>query len=92
MSRRILLVYDVNEKRVAKVHRLLLRYLVWRQNSTFEGKLTNGAIKEMIRKISRYIKPEENDGVAIYYLSSKDSVTVEILGTDKGNKFSNFIE
>ena len=35
----IILVYDMGEKRVAKMLRLCRKYLNWIQNSVFEGKL-----------------------------------------------------
>lgn len=92
MSKRYLLVYDINKKRVAKVHKLLLRFLVWRQNSTFEGTLTQGALKEMIRRLSKYVKKEDEDGVVIYTLPREARLRVEVIGQDKGNNFSNFIE
>ncbi|QAV33183.1 CRISPR-associated protein, Cas2 family [Fervidobacterium changbaicum] len=92
MSKRYLVVYDINEKRVSKVHKLLLRFLVWKQNSTFEGFLTNGSLKEMIRRIGKYVKKEDEDGVVIYSLPRDCKIKLEVLGKDKGNIFSNFIE
>jgi len=92
MSRRYLLVYDVNEKRVAKVHKLLLRFLVWKQNSTFEGYLPRGALKELIRRVSKYIRKEDNDGLVIYSLPKGTRLKVEIIGKDKANTLTNFIE
>lgn len=37
-----IVVYDVGEKRVAKVCKYLRTVLQWMQNSVFEGELTEG--------------------------------------------------
>ena len=37
----IILVYDIGEKRVAKMLKLCRRYLNWIQNSVFEGEITD---------------------------------------------------
>ena len=47
----IILVYDVNAKRVGKVLKLCRCYLNWIQNSTFEGELTPVKLKELEFKI-----------------------------------------
>jgi len=44
----VILVYDVNEKRVAKMLKLCRRYLNWIQNSVFEGEITEVKLKELI--------------------------------------------
>lgn len=44
----VILVYDVGEKRVAKMLRLCRKYLNWIQNSVFEGELTEVQLKELI--------------------------------------------
>lgn len=36
----VLIAYDVDAKRVAKVHKVLKKYLTWTQNSLFEGEIT----------------------------------------------------
>ena len=47
----VLIVYDVSVERVSKVHKLLKRYLNWRQNSVFEGEVTNSQI-EAVKSLS----------------------------------------
>jgi CRISPR-associated protein Cas2 len=44
----VILVYDVNEKRVAKMLKLCRRYLNWIQNSVFEGEISEVKLKELI--------------------------------------------
>ena len=41
----IILVYDVGEKRVAKVLKKCRQYLYWVQNSVFEGEITPAKLK-----------------------------------------------
>lgn len=64
-----IVVYDVNEERVVRVHRLLRRYLQWRQRSVFEGYLTEEELKELLRRLSSLIN-ESEDSVVFYSLPS----------------------
>ena len=43
----IILVYDIKEKRVAKMLKLCRKYLNWIQNSVFEGEITDVKLKEL---------------------------------------------
>ena len=43
----VILVYDMGEKRVAKMLKLCRRYLNWIQNSVFEGEITEVKLKEL---------------------------------------------
>ncbi len=38
------LTYDIEEKRVNKVRKILKKYLSWIQNSIFEGELSEGKV------------------------------------------------
>ncbi|QDA31649.1 CRISPR-associated endonuclease Cas2 [Thermococcus indicus] len=62
-----IVVYDVNEKRVVKVHRVLRAYLQWRQRSVFEGYLSDDELAELIRKLDSIIN-ESEDSVVFYSL------------------------
>lgn len=53
MGRYYIVVYDINEKRVAKVHKILRAYLQWRQRSVFEGYLESNEVAELKRKPAR---------------------------------------
>ncbi|NJE31233.1 CRISPR-associated endonuclease Cas2 [Thermococcus sp. 18S1] len=64
-----IVVYDVNEKRVVKVHRLLRRYLQWRQRSVFEGYLADDELGELLRRLDSIID-ESEDSVVFYSLPS----------------------
>lgn len=65
-----IVVYDVEEKRVNKVCKLLRRYLHWVQNSVFEGELSEGKFEELKFKLLQLIEPEV-DSVIIYILWDK---------------------
>ena len=61
----IILVYDVNQKRVGKMLKLCRRYLNWIQNSVFEGELTEVKLKELLHQ-ARGIMKLENDSIILF--------------------------
>ena len=78
----IILVYDVSENRVQKVHKFLKRYLHWVQNSVFEGELTKGSFEAMKIELKMRIKADE-DSIIIYTLGSLKYTVREIMGVEK---------
>lgn len=46
-----ILVYDVNQKRVNKMLKLLRKYMNWVQNSVFEGELSDSQIEKLKHEI-----------------------------------------
>jgi CRISPR-associated protein Cas2 len=78
----LILVYDVEEKRVGKVCKFLRRYLHWVQNSVFEGELTETKVQEMEMGLKEIID-EERDSVIIYKMKIKFSGERTILGVEK---------
>ena len=78
---RIILVYDVGEKRVQKVHKFLKRYLHWTQNSVFEGDLTASELEEVKAYLNNIINMDE-DSVIIFKLKFTN-YTKEIIGFEK---------
>ena len=78
----VILVYDVGEKRVQRVHKLLKRYLNWVQNSVFEGELTDGKFEAMKIDLEERLEPKE-DSVIIYKLGSLKYTEREIVGVEK---------
>ncbi len=77
-----ILVYDIGEKRVQKVHKLMKRYLNWVQNSVFEGELTEGTFEKMRIELKKQMKQEE-DSVIVYKLGSLKYTEREIIGVEK---------
>lgn len=60
----IILVYDIDVKRVGKVLKKCREYLNWVQNSVFEGEISDGNFKKMMIELERIIK--ESDSIIIY--------------------------
>jgi len=77
-----ILVYDINEKRVQKIHKLLKRYLNWVQNSVFEGELTEGQFEAMKLELKERMNRDE-DSVIVYKLGSLKYTGREIIGLEK---------
>jgi len=78
----VIIVYDIEEDRVDRVNKILKRFLNWRQNSVFEGELTNSQLEELNQEIALVIDPSE-DSVLIYKLANKNDFETMILGKDK---------
>jgi len=78
----VIIVYDIEEDRVDRVNKILKRFLNWRQNSVFEGELTNSQLEELNQEIALVIDPSE-DSVLIYKLANKNDFETTILGKDK---------
>jgi len=67
-----IIVYDVSVDRVLRVNKFLYRFLYWRQNSVFEGKLTRSQLREIINWCKENLKDE--DKVIIYTLKTEKFV------------------
>jgi CRISPR-associated protein Cas2 len=46
----VILVYDIGERRVARMLKLCRQYLNWIQNSVFEGEITEVKLKELLHR------------------------------------------
>ena len=79
----VLLVYDVEEARVTRVHKFLKRHLHWVQNSVFEGELTDSQV-ETVRAGLRRILSDDTDSVLIYMARDQRWVARETLGRERG--------
>lgn len=75
----VILVYDVNEKRIPHVHRVCRKYLFWVQNSVFEGELTEGKLKKLRQELSKVIV-EDEDSIIIYRLMNREVFKKEHMG------------
>ncbi|MBA2783362.1 MAG: CRISPR-associated endonuclease Cas2 [Rubrobacteraceae bacterium] len=76
----VLMVYDVNVKRVTKVLKIGRKYLQHIQNSVLEGELSPAQFKSLRNEIKKTIKPEE-DCVRFYLLRTTQYLTIDQLGT-----------
>lgn len=80
-----ILVYDVNQKRVAKVLKKCRQYLNWVQNSVFEGEISDANLKKLKMELDRIIKKDE-DSVIFYHLRTTKYSSREIMGLQKGGE------
>lgn len=78
----VLIVYDVSVERVTKVHKLLKQFLHWRQNSVFEGELTDSQIETVKSKLNSLIN-NETDSVLLYISRDEKWLKREKLGREK---------
>ncbi len=85
----VIIVYDVNVKRVAKLHKFLKAHLTWIQNSVFEGEVEESQLVAIKQGIRERIKKTE-DIVIIYSALRMENLRHEILGTSK-NDLSNIL-
>jgi len=84
-----LLVYDVGQKRVAKIHKYLSKYLFWIQNSVFEGELTEATLAEVIAGLKKRIN-KEGDSVIVFELGERSYHSKQIIGIEK-RSVDNFV-
>ena len=80
----VLLVYDVEVRRVTKVHKLLKRYLHWVQNSVFEGELTDAQIADLKSRLEK-ITDETTDSILIYTARDRKWLAKETLGRERAS-------
>ena len=80
----VIIVYDVGVDRVNKVKKFLRRYLVWIQNSVFEGELSDADLEEVKMGLGDIIDCNE-DMVVVYRLPNVRSMRKEVLGVDKSH-------
>ncbi|PZX05811.1 CRISPR-associated protein Cas2 [Psychrobacillus insolitus] len=78
----VIISYDVDVKRVAKVHKVLKKYLTWTQNSVFEGEITEGKLKQCLAEISRKTG-EHYDSIYIYRVENPKHIKKVVFGVEK---------
>ena len=81
----VILVYDVNEKRVNKALKVCRKYLYWIQNSVFEGEITRAKFEKLKIDLKKVIK-EDEDSVVIYSFREKRYTERETIGIKKGGE------
>jgi len=79
----VILVYDVNVKRTAKVLKKCREYLTWVQNSVFEGEISKANLYKLKSELRRMID-ESEDSVIIYILRTTRYSERQIIGLEKG--------
>jgi CRISPR-associated protein Cas2 len=74
----IIAVYDVGQKRVAKMLKLCRQYLNWIQNSVFEGEISEAKLEEL------------DDSFIIFKTRQEKWLDKEIVGKERQN-LDNFL-
>ena len=80
----IIVVYDVQEKRVNRVLKTCRKYLTWVQNSVLEGELEESSVRKLQIEIKNIIE-EDEDSVLFYQFRTKQYFSREIIGLVKGS-------
>ena len=84
----VILVYDVDSKRVSKMLKLCRRYLHLIQNSVLEGDLTEVKLKELILAAKSIMM--DSDSLIIFKSRNEKWLDKEVYGPEK-NKVENII-
>lgn len=79
----VILVYDINQKRVGKVLKISRKYLNWVQNSVLEGEISGATYKKLKMELASTIN-EKEDSVIFYTFRTTRYSKRETLGIKKG--------
>ncbi len=77
-----IVTYDISEKRVNRVRKILKKYFIWVQNSVFEGDLQEGILEKCRLELKKVIK-EEQDSIYFFRLENRLNYKKEVLGVEK---------
>ncbi|WP_231682807.1 CRISPR-associated endonuclease Cas2 [Phosphitispora fastidiosa] len=81
----VILVYDVNTKRVSKVLKRSRKYLNWVQNSVLEGEISEVNFKKLKTELQKIINIEE-DSCLFYTFRTLKYSERESIGIKKGGE------
>ncbi len=81
----VIMVYDVNEKRVTRVLKTARKFLTWVQNSVLEGEITGAKYEKLKYEIKKIIN-EDEDSVIFYIFRTRLYTSREIMGVEKGKE------
>jgi CRISPR-associated protein Cas2 len=85
----VILVYDMDRKRVGKMLKLCRKYLNWIQNSVFEGEISVAALKELEFE-AKEIMDLEKDSVILFKSREERWLVKEIIGQER-NEINNIL-
>lgn len=78
----VILVYDMEQKRVGKMLKLCRRYLNWIQNSVFEGELTEVKLKELLFEAGK-VMDKGKDSIIIFKSRQEKWLEKIVVGKEK---------
>lgn len=77
----VVVVYDVHVDRIPRVRNILSKYLMWTQNSVFEGEIDRHSLAELVELLENAID-RNYDRVRIY-VRLKGNMEIRTVGLDK---------
>lgn len=75
----VILIYDVNQKRVGKALKICRKYLAHIQRSAFEGNITESKLNALKEEL-QHLLDTQTDSVIIYRLDSVKYAKKEQIG------------
>ncbi|GAA4847341.1 CRISPR-associated endonuclease Cas2 [Algivirga pacifica] len=84
----VILVYDMDGKRVGKMLKLCRRYLSWIQNSVFEGELTDIQLKQLKSEAEALMSGK--DSLIIFKNRDQKWLDKEVVGEERAS-IDNFL-
>jgi CRISPR-associated protein Cas2 len=78
----VILVYDIEQKRVGKMLKLCRKYVNWIQNSVFEGEMTEVKLKELLSEAGK-IMNKEKDSMIIFKTRQEKWLEKVVVGKEK---------
>jgi CRISPR-associated protein Cas2 len=82
-------MYDVGERRVAKMLKLCRRYLNWIQNSVFEGELSEVQLQKLLVEAKEIMEKDE-DSLIVFKSRDQRWMEKQVVGKEK-NELSQFL-
>lgn len=78
----VIVVYDIEVKRVTKVCKCLRKWLNWVQNSVFEGEVTIATLRQIKTELAAIVD-EREDSILFYEIAAGAKWKREVLGIEK---------
>lgn len=78
----VILTYDVGEKRVNRVRKTLKKYLIWTQNSVFEGEITEAKLHKCLAEVNKSMIKDQ-DSLYVYRVGNPKNIIKEVVGKEK---------
>lgn len=78
----VILTYDIEEKRINRVRKTLKKYLIWTQNSVFEGEITEGKLHKCLSEVNKLID-KKTDSLYIYRVKNSRNIKKDVIGIEK---------
>jgi len=84
----VILYYDVNAKRCARMIKACRKYLTWVQNSVFEGEISAAGYEKMIHELNKIIREKDNDSIVVYKFRTTRYSERKVYGADKKEDYT----